>query len=96
MAGMWPFTKPAKVADHSLERLHDRVETVERQVRSMLLEWESTYNKLRAVVARLNKRAERAEPEEEEAAPPSAGTALPGNNRTQIQRRAPSIPRGNY
>lgn len=40
--------------------LQEELETVKRQVRSLTIEWESTYNKLRAIVARLNKRDDRA------------------------------------
>jgi hypothetical protein len=92
---MWPFTKSANSADRSLERLHDRVETVERQVRSMLLEWESTYNKLRAVVARLNKRDERAE-EKDAVTPAAPGESLPGNPQLTAVRGGPRLPRRNY
>lgn len=40
--------------------LEEELETVKRQVRLMQIEWESTYNKLRAIAARLAKRDERA------------------------------------
>lgn len=49
--------------------LLDELDKVKRQVRSLELEWESTYNKLRAIVARLNKRDERAAAEAEDASP---------------------------
>lgn len=90
---MWPFTKSAKKADRSTEELHDRLDTVERQVRSLMLEWESTYNKLRAVVARLNKREER-ERESEQPADVSNvnGASREAGLRTQL---APRI-RRNY
>jgi len=43
------------------DELADRISRVERQVKMLELEWESTYNKVRSVLARLNKRDERAE-----------------------------------
>jgi len=42
-----------------LESAEDKLETLSRQVRSLEMEWESTYNKLRSLLARLNKRDER-------------------------------------
>jgi len=46
------------------DELSDKIDHVERQVKMLELEWESTYNKLRSILARLNKRDERAAPEE--------------------------------
>jgi uncharacterized coiled-coil protein SlyX len=42
-----------------LERAEDKLDQLTRQVRLLEMEWESTYNKLRALLARLNKRDER-------------------------------------
>jgi len=58
------------------DELADKVARGERQVRALELEWESTYNKLRAIVARLNKRAEREEAHDEAVATPENGSAL--------------------
>ena len=41
------------------DELSDKIDHVERQVKMLELEWESTYNKLRSILARLNKRDER-------------------------------------
>jgi phage shock protein A len=41
------------------DELSDKIDRVERQVKMLELEWESTYNKLRSILARLNKRSER-------------------------------------
>src|SRR5262245_21235644 len=38
-----------------------RLETLERQFKNLALEWESTYDKLRGIAARIAKRAERLE-----------------------------------
>jgi len=43
----------------SNDELADKIDRVERQVKMLELEWESTYNKLRALLARMNKRDER-------------------------------------
>jgi len=75
------LTRNLPKAPESKSREQDRLETLERQVRSLQLEWESTYNKLRAVVARLNKRAEReeaggAEPDSLEPTRPSSSASV--------------------
>ena len=41
------------------DELSDKIDRVERQVKMLELEWESTYNKIRSILARLNKREER-------------------------------------
>jgi hypothetical protein len=41
------------------DELSDKIDHVERQVKMLELEWESTYNKLRAMLARMNKREQR-------------------------------------
>jgi len=56
------------------------------------LEWESTYNKLRSLIARLNKRDERAAGEPE-VTPPRPGAA--GDGVTRINERSPAL-RRNY
>lgn len=55
--------KPSKW-EKRLQECLDELEDVKRQVRSLQIEWESTYNKIRSILARFNKRDER----EEEAA----------------------------
>jgi len=52
------------------DELSDKIDHVERQVKMLELEWESTYNKIRSILARLNKRDER-----EAAVTPSARRA---------------------
>jgi len=47
--------------ERRLRECEDKLDAQSRQVRSLEMEWESTYNKLRALVARLNKRDERAD-----------------------------------
>ncbi len=47
--------------ERRLRECEDKLDALSRQVRSLDMEWESTYNKLRALVARLNKRDERAD-----------------------------------
>lgn len=49
--------KPAPVSN---DELSDKIDHVERQVKMLELEWESTYNKIRSILARLNKRDDRA------------------------------------
>ena len=41
------------------DELSDKVDSLSRQVKMLELEWESTYNKIRSILARLNKRDER-------------------------------------
>jgi len=53
--GLKLFQRPT-----SNDELADKIDRVERQVKMLELEWESTYNKLRALLARMNKREERA------------------------------------
>ena len=44
------------------DELDDRLARVERDMRHIELEWESTYNKIRSILARLSKRDERDQP----------------------------------
>jgi hypothetical protein len=44
-----------------LSVLTERVETIERENKAIRLEWEDTYDKLRAVMQRVAKRAQRVE-----------------------------------
>lgn len=92
---MWPWGKTAISADSRIKQLCDDQDTLKRQVRSLELEWESTYNKLRAIVARLNKREERAI---DEVAPATPGEALPVDNHVGSRAAVGSlrIPRRNY
>ena len=88
--------KPEK-RDSRLLELVDELEDVKRQVRSLQLEWESTYNKIRAILARFNKRDER-----EEAAHPSvpekrlARTSNLGNGDAPYPRITGPGERNNY
>lgn len=41
------------------DELSDKVDSLARQVKMLELEWESTYNKIRSILARLNKRDDR-------------------------------------
>src|SRR5258706_3553039 len=50
---MWPFSSPA-----STSKLLERVETLERDMRNLRLDWETTYEKIRPLMARLAKRAD--------------------------------------
>jgi len=50
---MWPFSSPA-----STSKLLERVETLERDMRNLRLDWETTYEKIRTLMARLAKRAD--------------------------------------
>jgi phage shock protein A len=54
----------------SNDELADKIAAVERQVRMLELEWESTYDKLRSMLARFSKREQR-----ETAVAPSALSA---------------------
>lgn len=60
------------------DELADKVDRMARQVRELELEWESTYNKLRSIVARLNKRAEREEANADPVDSNHEGAALGG------------------
>jgi hypothetical protein len=46
--------------ERRVKRLEDELDETKRQVRSLSIEWESVYNKMRAILARFNKREERA------------------------------------
>jgi hypothetical protein len=50
-----------------LEELDEKVTKLQLQVRAMELEWENTYDKMRSMMARQAKRAERMHAEAEEA-----------------------------
>lgn len=52
--GMWPFKPQAGVSE-----LQDELETVKRDMRNLRLDWETTYEKIRTLMARLAKRAEK-------------------------------------
>ena len=47
--------------ERRLRECEDKLDALSRQVRSLDMEWESTYNKLRAIMSRLNKRDERSD-----------------------------------
>ncbi len=65
------------------DELSDKIDRVERQVKLLELEWESTYNKLRSILARLNKRDERTET----AVTPSGGRRMEnGSEPDEIDR----------
>ena len=49
-----------KEAPPGYDELADRLDRLERHEKMMELEWESVYNKLRSLLARMNKRDERA------------------------------------
>jgi len=49
-----------------LENLDDRVEKLERELRALALEWENTYDKMRSMMGRMAKRAERMHDEAEQ------------------------------
>jgi len=50
---MWPFC-----SDVNVSKLLERVETLERDMRNLRLDWETTYEKIRTLMARLAKRAD--------------------------------------
>ncbi len=50
---MWPFSQ-----DAGISKLIERVETLERDMRNLRLDWETTYEKIRTLMARLAKRAD--------------------------------------
>lgn len=50
--------------------LRDRLETVERQVKRAELDWDELYEKMRRLLGRINKRAERSTDEPAAATPP--------------------------
>jgi hypothetical protein len=50
---MWPFSAPTRDS-----KLLERLETLERDMRNLRLDWETTYEKIRTLMARLAKRAE--------------------------------------
>jgi len=77
----------------AIAALDERIETVERQLKGVKLEWESTYDKLHRIVQRISKRAERAEelePREDghdSSAPPvETGAPQAGAGLSQRQR----------
>ena len=50
---MWPFK-----ASNGVSELSAEVETLKRDMRNLRLDWETTYEKIRTLMARLAKRAE--------------------------------------
>ncbi len=73
------------------KRLHDleeRVDLVERDSKKMRLEWEDTYDKLRAIVQRIVKRAQRIEQLSPEGTPPEGEPEnLPPGGTSQLNQR---------
>ena len=77
----------------AIAALDDRIETLERQLKAVKLDWESTYDKLHRLAQRIAKRAERAEalePSEDgqdSSAPPAdSGAPQLGAGLSQRQR----------
>lgn len=54
---MWPFTRSDSTQTEL--RLDDRVSSLEKQLREIVVEWEEWYDKYRRLYARISKRAER-------------------------------------
>lgn len=69
---MWPFSK-----DSSVSQLSAEVETLKRDMRNLRLDWETTYEKIRTLMARLAKRADKLD------TPASPGTE--GEGETAIE-----------
>lgn len=63
----------------TLADLSERLETTERQVKALKLEWEDTYDRLRRLMGRVAKRALRDEARVEEDDPPPAAAAPTSN-----------------
>lgn len=83
--------------DERLSELERKAETLERQNRDLQLEWESTYEKLRLLVARITKRADRAIDaaiaESAAASDRGAAGAGNGNGATQGNGTSDRVPR---
>ena len=57
LATMFAFLR--RESPPGYDELADRLDRLERQEKMLELEWESVYNKMRSLMARLNKRDER-------------------------------------
>ncbi len=64
----------------AIAELTDRVETVERQLKALRLDWESTYDKMHRIAQRVAKRAERAEADVDPGAVDGAAVDSPTAN----------------
>lgn len=69
---MWPFS-PKRAPDPS-PALIERIETLERGLRGLRLDWDDTYEKLTRILGRITKRAALAEARREETAEDAPGS----------------------
>ena len=89
---MWPFPAPTerKSETEQLRALGDRIAAIERELRTVGVEWSEWYDKFRLLYARIAKRVEREEklqkgPQE---TPPDTNGDLPGVGAPRGLRRS--------
>jgi hypothetical protein len=84
---MWPFNAARPKRD--LAELDERLERLERSQRDVALDWESTYEKFRQLLMRLNKRDQRAAEGSDIAPVPTNGSGrVQEINQRILDRRA--------
>jgi phage shock protein A len=81
---MWPFN--TKSTGKQQADIVERLETVERAMRALQLDWDDAYDKMRTLTARFTKRAQQIEKSAQQEEPES-GT--PGGSETGFSRLDP-------
>jgi phage shock protein A len=90
---VWPFRTKLP------QDIKERMETLERAMRALQLDWDDAYDKMRTLTARFTKRAQQIEKHEEQVLPengsPTGSTTatLDPISRRILERRARFFPR---
>jgi len=90
---VWPFRNRPLAADVTAKQLREEFAELKVEVRSLQMEWERTYDKLRGIVARMSRRNGEIED-------PAAAPAAPGKPVSRPLRDpatvSPILQRRNY
>jgi hypothetical protein len=84
---MWPFA--VKNDDKPQLAIEERLVVIERHIKALEIDWEDTYDRIRKVLQRLNKRAEFIEKHDPE-------LIAPVGNGPQTPRQADRTPIGGF
>lgn len=82
---MWPFQKKKQREEpprwrEALADLQERVSILDKEVRDIRLDWNTTYDKFHALTMRMAKRVKREEEKEPENGPQATNSARPITN----------------
>lgn len=85
----WDRWRRARDEKRTRTELEDRLDHVERTIKTMRLEWDDTYESLAKLSRKLSKREQRALQEGNEVIPEAAGSIPPSKD--ELRRRARAV-----